>query len=182
MSMTQPEIPEPAPGAPVTADWARRIARALRSMRIVGGPGIKVSTTPSGTTVSVPPPKRAEKEIPDAASKKPVTRSIGRSEESGHEGELQLHGFSNAGGAEDETSDKVLVRRVVRGVPTLVYEDGVPGAPTIDADNDRCIVAFRFNSPYIEVRYGTLAVVNGAIAIVPDDDWTQAIQAVEESY
>lgn len=52
MSMTQPEIPEPAPGAPVTADWARRIARSMRSMRLSGGPGVRVSTTPSGTTVS----------------------------------------------------------------------------------------------------------------------------------
>ena len=52
---TTPPIPEPAPGDAVGADWARTLVRALRSMRLSGGPGVRVSTTPEGTTVSAAP-------------------------------------------------------------------------------------------------------------------------------
>lgn len=48
-----PPIREPASGDGLTADWARAIVRALRSMRLSGGPGVRVSSTPSGTTVSL---------------------------------------------------------------------------------------------------------------------------------
>ena len=43
----------PRPRDPVSADWARRIVACLRSMRLSGGPGVKVAATPEGTTVSV---------------------------------------------------------------------------------------------------------------------------------
>lgn len=53
----QPPIPDPAPGDGVTVGWGRSIARAIRSMRLSGGPGVSVRTTPAGTTVSVPRPR-----------------------------------------------------------------------------------------------------------------------------
>ena len=43
---------EPNRGDRITADWAREIVRALRSMRLFPGPGIRLSQTPDGTTVS----------------------------------------------------------------------------------------------------------------------------------
>ena len=46
---------EPRRGDPVTADWARRVAAALRSLRLRGGPGVRVTTGPDGTTVSAAP-------------------------------------------------------------------------------------------------------------------------------
>ena len=44
---------EPNRGDRITADWAREIVRALRSMRLFPGPGIRLSQTPDGTTLSV---------------------------------------------------------------------------------------------------------------------------------
>lgn len=43
---------EPRRGDPVTADWARRVSAALRSLRLRGGPGVCVTTGPDGTTIS----------------------------------------------------------------------------------------------------------------------------------
>ena len=54
-----PPIPEPDPGDSVSASWGRAIVRALRSMRLVAGPGARVSATPSGTTVSLAPERGA---------------------------------------------------------------------------------------------------------------------------
>lgn len=45
---------EPRAGDRIEADWARAVARAIRSQRVVGGPGVIVSSGPDGTTVSVP--------------------------------------------------------------------------------------------------------------------------------
>ena len=56
MSMAFQNLPDPATGDGVTAEWGRAVARAIRSLRLSGGPGVRVSTTPSGTTVSVPGP------------------------------------------------------------------------------------------------------------------------------
>ena len=49
---THYNLREPNRGDRITADWAREIVRALRSMRIFPGPGIRLSQTPEGTTVS----------------------------------------------------------------------------------------------------------------------------------
>lgn len=42
----------PAMGDDITADWARELVKAVRSLRLVAGPGIKLTRTPDGTTVS----------------------------------------------------------------------------------------------------------------------------------
>lgn len=44
----------PQRGFPVTADWGRSIVDALRRMRLRAGPGVKITQTPEGTTVSCP--------------------------------------------------------------------------------------------------------------------------------
>lgn len=49
------DIRDPSPGDYVTVDWGRAVVRALRSMRLTAGPGARVSTTPSGTTISLAP-------------------------------------------------------------------------------------------------------------------------------
>ncbi len=43
---------EPARGDRITADWARELVKAVRSMRLFAGPGIRLTETPDGTTVS----------------------------------------------------------------------------------------------------------------------------------
>ena len=54
------ELPkEPERGDRITADWARRVARALRALRLTAGPGIRIHAGPDGTTVSAAPAKRA---------------------------------------------------------------------------------------------------------------------------
>ncbi len=45
-------LKEPSRGDRITADWARELVKAVRSMRIFPGPGIRFSQTPEGTTVS----------------------------------------------------------------------------------------------------------------------------------
>ena len=44
----------PQSGAPVTANWGREVCDALRRMRLQAGPGIRLSQTPEGTTISAP--------------------------------------------------------------------------------------------------------------------------------
>ncbi len=44
---------EPSKGDRITADWARELVKAARSMRRFAGPGIRLTETPDGTTVSV---------------------------------------------------------------------------------------------------------------------------------
>ena len=44
---------EPSKGDRITADWARELVKAVRSMRLFAGPGIRLTETPDGTTVSV---------------------------------------------------------------------------------------------------------------------------------
>lgn len=44
---------EPNKGDRITADWARELVKAVRSMRLFAGPGIRLTETPDGTTVSV---------------------------------------------------------------------------------------------------------------------------------
>ena len=46
-------LKEPAKGDRITADWARELVRAVRSLRLQQGPGIRLSRTSEGTTVSV---------------------------------------------------------------------------------------------------------------------------------
>jgi hypothetical protein len=49
----------PQPGQPALASWGGDVARAIRSMRLSGGPGIRVTVSPSGTTISaIPQPRR----------------------------------------------------------------------------------------------------------------------------
>lgn len=48
-------LKEPQRGDRITADWARELVRAVRSMRLSAGPGLRLTRTPSGTTVSVNP-------------------------------------------------------------------------------------------------------------------------------
>lgn len=43
---------EPAKGDRITADWARELVRAVRSLRLIAGPGLRLTRTPEGTTVS----------------------------------------------------------------------------------------------------------------------------------
>lgn len=53
------ELPrEPERGDSITADWARKVARALRALRLTAGPGIRIHAGPDGTTVSAAPGKR----------------------------------------------------------------------------------------------------------------------------
>ena len=52
--MSAPLPREPRPGERLDADWGRAVARALRSQRLSGGPGVRVSSGPDGTTVSIP--------------------------------------------------------------------------------------------------------------------------------
>lgn len=55
----------PQPGYPVTANWGREVCDALRRMRLQAGPGIRLSQTPEGTTISAPPPPpREEPDLP----------------------------------------------------------------------------------------------------------------------
>jgi hypothetical protein len=42
----------PQPGQPALASWGADVARAIRSMRLSGGPGIRVTVSSSGTTIS----------------------------------------------------------------------------------------------------------------------------------
>jgi hypothetical protein len=42
----------PQPGQPALASWGGDVARAIRSMRLSGGPGIRVTVSSSGTTIS----------------------------------------------------------------------------------------------------------------------------------
>ena len=45
-------LKEPSRGDRITADWARELVKAVRSMRLFPGPGIRLNQTPEGTTVS----------------------------------------------------------------------------------------------------------------------------------
>ena len=51
---------EPAKGDRITADWARELVRAVRSLRLSAGPGIKLTRTPEGTTISAAPAPSTE--------------------------------------------------------------------------------------------------------------------------
>ena len=42
----------PARGDDITTDWARELVKAVRSLRLHAGPGIRLTRTPEGTTVS----------------------------------------------------------------------------------------------------------------------------------
>ena len=44
---------EPQRGDRITADWARELVKAVRAMRLFAGPGIRLTETPDGTTVSL---------------------------------------------------------------------------------------------------------------------------------
>lgn len=59
----------PQSGAPVTANWGREVCDALRRMRLQAGPGIRLSQTPEGTTISAAPaePTRQDVVAPDPA-------------------------------------------------------------------------------------------------------------------
>ena len=46
---------EPAKGDRITADWARELVKAVRAMRLQQGPGIRLTRTPEGTTISAVP-------------------------------------------------------------------------------------------------------------------------------
>ena len=50
----------PARGDDITADWARELVKAVRSLRLSSGPGIKLTRTPEGTTISAPSSPSAE--------------------------------------------------------------------------------------------------------------------------
>ena len=55
----------PTPGKPVSANWGREVCDALRRMRLQAGPGIRLSQTPEGTTITAPPPPpREEPDLP----------------------------------------------------------------------------------------------------------------------
>jgi hypothetical protein len=45
-------VKEPQPGSPIAASWGADVARAIRSLRLSGGPGILVTPGPGGTTIS----------------------------------------------------------------------------------------------------------------------------------
>lgn len=53
--MAAPLPKEPMRGDPLDANWGRAVARALRSQRVSGGPGIRASQGPDGTTISLAP-------------------------------------------------------------------------------------------------------------------------------
>jgi hypothetical protein len=55
----------PQPGQPALASWGADVARAIRSMRLSGGPGIRVTPSASGTTISVIPQPRRPGESAD---------------------------------------------------------------------------------------------------------------------
>ena len=42
----------PAPGQRLTADFGRQLARNINSLRITGGPGVRVTQGPNGVTIS----------------------------------------------------------------------------------------------------------------------------------
>jgi hypothetical protein len=49
----------PQSGTPATADWAGSVAAAIRALRISAGPGIRITPTPGGMTISaIQPPRR----------------------------------------------------------------------------------------------------------------------------
>lgn len=50
----------PASGDDITADWARELVKAVRSLRLHAGPGIRLTRTPDGTTISAPSSPSAE--------------------------------------------------------------------------------------------------------------------------
>lgn len=64
-------LKEPAKGDRITADWARELVKAIRSLRLQQGPGIRLSRTPEGTTISAVPSKAggAERLDPNVAHK-----------------------------------------------------------------------------------------------------------------
>lgn len=57
----------PARGDDITADWARELVKAVRSLRLHAGPGIRLTRTPDGTTISAPAAPSAEAPRTDAA-------------------------------------------------------------------------------------------------------------------
>lgn len=57
----------PASGDDITADWARELVKAVRSLRLSSGPGIRLTRTPDGTTISAPAAPSAEAPRTDAA-------------------------------------------------------------------------------------------------------------------
>ncbi len=60
-------LKEPAKGDDITADWARELVKAVRSLRLHAGPGIRLTRTPDGTTISAPAAPSAEAPRTDAA-------------------------------------------------------------------------------------------------------------------
>jgi len=56
--MSMPPKP-PLKGYPLSADWGRQVADALRRQRLRAGPGIRINQTPEGTTISAPAPRPA---------------------------------------------------------------------------------------------------------------------------
>lgn len=44
---------EPQPGERLDATWGRDVIKALKQLRVIGGPGARVTTGPNGTTISV---------------------------------------------------------------------------------------------------------------------------------
>ncbi|MDD4059184.1 MAG: hypothetical protein PHW08_00600 [Kiritimatiellae bacterium] len=53
----------PQPGYPVTANWGREVCDALRRMRLQAGPGIRLSQTPEGTTITAAPAKTTRQDV-----------------------------------------------------------------------------------------------------------------------
>lgn len=51
----------PARGDDITADWARELVKAVRSLRLQAGPGIRLTRTPEGTTISAAPAEASPK-------------------------------------------------------------------------------------------------------------------------
>ncbi len=54
----------PRAGDPLDPLWGRRVAEALRALRVTGGPGIRVTTTANGTTVAAEPSRPAAAGFP----------------------------------------------------------------------------------------------------------------------
>jgi len=55
--------PEPNPGEPIKASLIRSLIQAIRSLRPIPGPGVRLSTGPNGTTFSV---ETARKSVTEA--------------------------------------------------------------------------------------------------------------------
>ena len=114
---------EPNPGEDLDASWGIRVVRALRALLPSGGPGVHVSTGPTGTTISATAPaqdrpgfgQKTDTAVADADAAAPQLRSVEVREAAAATGEgttpaaeagteatpavpaaLQLHDFDDA--------------------------------------------------------------------------------------